>query len=448
VIQTIRHPPAADKMRILIIASTYPRHEKDDYAVPWLRESVKRLASRGHQVTILAPSYEGLRDHYIDNVPVHRFRYSPRRWEHLTHEQGAPNRIRNPLYQVLGLPYVLMGWRAAVRLARQEAFDVVHVHWPFPHGPLGYAAARVCGAALVMTSHGAEFALARRKPWIRPILRHTLHTADLLLANSSWTAREINDLSGLDAVVLPFGATVDGAKADAATHRLPQILFTGRLIQRKGVEYLLRAVPRILAQHPAEILITGDGDQRAKLEQLTDSLGLRNTVHFLGFLNREQLDAVYASCDVWVNPAIIDDKGDTEGLGVGAIEAFAHRKTVVASAVGGIPDVVKNGVNGFLVPEKDERRLAEAILELLDHPARAAEMAEAGLRFAREAFDWDHITQQLEDMYRQLIAQRASRESLVAEAEALSALAARPAPNLVLAGRDEPCDGTASRGAE
>jgi glycosyltransferase involved in cell wall biosynthesis len=409
-------------LRILVIASTYPRYD-GDYAVPWLRASVRQLIGRGHKVAVLAPSFEGLADHQIDGVPVHRFRYSPARWEHLTHEEGAPSHIRNhPLCQILGLPYLLMGWRAAVKLARQTRYDIVHVHWPFPHGPMGLAAARACGARLVMTSHGAEYAMAERKPWIRPLLRYSLRRADLLLANSSDTAEHIKMLSGCSATVLPFGTTVQkrftaddsptsspdvGSDSTARLRNgVPRILFTGRLIQRKGVEYLLRAIPRVLACHPAEFIITGDGDQRPRLESLAKSLHLDGAVRFLGFVTNEQLGAEYSSCDVWVNPAIVDDNGDTEGLGVGAIEAYTYRKPVVASAVGGIPDAVRHGVTGLLVREKDEKELADAILTLLDDPKRAAEMAEAGFRFAQETFDWDHLTQRLEWMYYQLLSRK------------------------------------------
>ncbi|MCE9548034.1 MAG: glycosyltransferase family 4 protein [Planctomycetia bacterium] len=412
-----RNLAAPRPLRIVVITSTYPRHE-GDYAVPWLRESIRHLVDRGHHVSVLAPAFEGLGNHIIDGVAVHRFRYSLKCLEHLTHEEGAPSRIRNqPLYQILGLPYVLMGWRAGVRLARRERFDIVHVHWPFPHGPIGLATARACGARLVMTSHGAEYAMARRKAWTRPLLRHSLRHADLLIANSSDTAKQIELISGCKSEVLPFGSTVRAASTETVPHAVPmddghvsRILFTGRLIQRKGVEYLLRAVPHVLAQRPAEFIITGDGDQRPQLESLARTLKLNGAVRFLGFVTNEQLDAQYAKCDVWVNPSIIDDNGDTEGLGVGAIEAFAHRKPVVASAVGGIPDVVHHGITGLLVQEKNEHELAAAIIRMLNDPQRAAEMADAGYRYAQEAFDWTMLTEKLEGMYYQLLAKKPAQQ--------------------------------------
>ncbi|MFO0957693.1 MAG: glycosyltransferase family 4 protein [Isosphaeraceae bacterium] len=391
-----------------MIGSTYPRHEAD-YAVPWLRETVRRLTERDHEVTVLAPAYAGLGRHRIDGVPVERFRYAPRGLEHLTHEQGAPNRIRKPIYQALGAPYVALGAVASARLALRKRFDVIHAHWPFPHGPIAAAARAACGAPIVANCHGAEFAMAARKTWVQPLLRRALVGADRLLANSRHTAERVHRMSGREAEVIPYGTTVRARPTPAPRNPVPRILFTGRLIQRKGVEYLIRAMPHILASGPASLQITGDGDCRAGLECLTRELGLADSVQFLGFVDNKKLDALYAGCDVYVNPSIIDDNGDTEGLGVGPIEAFCHGRPVVASAVGGIVDVVIHERTGLLVPEKDPERLAGAIRRLIERPLEAKALAQAGLEYARRHFDWDRIVESLVDVYHGAIAERGSR---------------------------------------
>ena len=400
-------PAPAPKLRVCVIGSTYPRHE-GDYAVPWLRESIKHLVNRGHDVTVLAPSYRGMRSHAIDGVPVRRFRYAPKRWEMLTHEHGATNKLGNPLLQFLGLPYVALGSLAAARLARGGRFDVIHSHWPFPHGAIAAVARSFGGAPIVANCHGAEFALARRKAWVRPLLRAALESSDRIICNSSCTAAEIKALSGLDSDVIPYGTTVavKSSRRSGPRDAPKRILFTGRLIQRKGVEYLIRAMPLILQRQAVELKITGDGDQRARLEALTAELGLGHVVEFLGFVDNTTLDRYYLGCDVYVNPSIIDDRGDTEGLGVGPIEAFAHGKPVVASAVGGIPDVVKDRVTGLLVPEKSPEHLAAAIIELLEDPEYAQELARNGLEYSRERFDWGRITDAIEAVYREAIASR------------------------------------------
>ncbi len=397
----IDRQPDLEQLRICVIASTYPRHEAD-YAVPWLRESVAHLADRGHHITVLAPSYEGLDSHIVDGVHVKQLSIlaktlgaaDPRTRRTKSHSQSALSITSRTLRPTR------LSCRA--QLANREQFDIVHVHWPFPHEPIGMAAAKQCNAPLIMTSHGAEFALARRKPWVSVCLRRSLMKADELIANSSDTAGHVQQLCGRAPEVIPFGSTVTPQTAGDRPRRIggpPRVLFTGRLIQRKGVEYLLHAAKQVVAQIGAKFIITGDGDQRSYLETLSRELGLQEHVEFLGFVSNEVLNEQYAQCDVWVNPSVVDDRGDTEGLGVGAIEAYAHGKPVIASDVGGIPDVVIDHQTGLLVPQKHPHALAKAISELLNDPVRSQRFAAAGLRHVQKRFNWSTITDQLESVY-------------------------------------------------
>ena len=386
--------------RVLVITSTYPRHEQD-YAVPWMREIHRQMTDRGYQVTVLAPSYKGLTSHKLDGIEVKRYRYAPAAIERLTHEEGATYKIRKAYMQLLAIPYILLGCIAAAWLAATQQFDVIHVHWPFPHGLMGQVARFFSAAPLVVMSHGAEFSLARRKPWVQPFLRQSLRAADVLIANSSDTARMVTRCCDRNCSVLPYGTTVRAAGAEQPQNVIPRVLFTGRLIERKGLEYLLHAVPRILERQPAEFIITGNGDQREKLEQLHRELKLGDSVKFLGFVTQEQLADEYAKCDIWVNPAIVDSWGDAEGLGVGAIEAYTYFKPVVAGDVGGIPDAVVDGVTGYLVPERDSSALANAIGDLLAHPEKRERFGRAGFEFAQRTFSWPRIVNDLESLYAQ-----------------------------------------------
>jgi glycosyltransferase involved in cell wall biosynthesis len=400
---------------ILVITSTYPRHETD-YAVPWMREIHRQLADQGHRITVLAPSYMGLRSHTLDGIEVKRFRYAPAIIERLTHEEGATYKIRKAYMQLLAIPYILLGCLAAAIAAFRGNYDVIHVHWPFPHGLMGQVARWISGKPLVIMSHGAEFSLARRKKWVIPLLRQSLRAADLRIANSSDTARMVTECSGMPCNVLPYGTTVNAADVVKGRDSLaqPRVLFTGRLIERKGLEYLLQAVPEILSRVPAKFIITGDGDQRVKLESLCKQLGLQNAVEFLGFVSKERLANEYAKCDVWVNPGIVDSWGDAEGLGIGSIEAYSYFKPVVASRVGGIPDTIRDGETGYLVPEKDPTALADAISDLLTHPSKCERFGHAGFQFAKETFSWSRIVRDLESLYETVTERRGETAGLTA----------------------------------
>ena len=170
----------------------------------------------------------------------------------------------------------------------------------------------------------------------------------------------------------------------------------------------------------------GDGPLRPQLEQLAHDLNLDGRIQFRGFVGKQQLNDEYARCDIWVNPAIVDSKGDTEGLGVGAIEAYAHGKPVVASDVGGIPDAVIHGKTGLLVPQRHVPALSVAMLYLMEDRRRAEDMGAAGREFAQNRFGWDPIIDQLEDAYYGLLGRRCARRTTataIAPAENPSAFA-------------------------
>jgi glycosyltransferase involved in cell wall biosynthesis len=395
------------RLRVVVLGSTYPRTQ-EDYEVPWLRESVKRMAQRGHHVTVLAPSYAGLKDHLIDGIAVKRFRYAPARWEKLTHGEGATNKLRkNPILKLLTLTYVLSGICAAWKLCRQNRIDILHVHWPFPHGLMALLPSSLNGVKIVSTCHGAEIALAKQGKLATGLLAMCLHRSDAVCANSSHTANMVREVSGINAEVVPYGATVRIEEAVPAIkdgQEIPLLLFSGRLIQRKGVNFLLQAMPQILARRKVRLIITGDGHCKAEWQALSQELGLRPYVEFAGFVTNERLSELFHSCTMYVHPAIHDDRGDTEGLGVVLIEALRNRKPVVASRVGGIVDVIQDGKTGILVPEKDPAALATAVLNLLDNPELAQRLGEQGYLYATKFFDWERITGQLEAIYQRICA--------------------------------------------
>lgn len=394
---------ASRYLQIVLVGSTYPRSQ-EDYEVPWLRESVNRIAGRGHQVTVIAPSYAGLKNHQIDGIEVKRFRYAPAQWEKLTHGEGAPNKLKkNPLLKLLTLTYLFAGIWTVWRVCREKKVDILHVHWPFPHGLMSILPACLSGVKVISSCHSAEIALAAQSKVSTRILAACLRRSDGVTANSSHTAGLIKKTSGVDAEIIPYGATVRIESIPSPPpEQVPLLLFSGRLIERKGVPFLLEAMPLILARQKVRLVITGDGHCRDQWEDLSRHFQIEDHVEFAGFVSNERLSELFRSCTVYVHPAIYDDRGDTEGLGVVLIEALRNRKPVVASRVGGIPDVIKHESTGLLVPEKDPKALASAVVRLLENPELARRLGEAGCAYASRYFDWESITDRLEALYRRV----------------------------------------------
>ncbi|HUF12206.1 MAG TPA: glycosyltransferase [Longimicrobiales bacterium] len=396
-------------MRILYIVSAYSR-SGDDVITPWLSETIRRLRGRGVDVEVLAPSYRGLADQVIDGVPVHRFRYAPSFWEDLTHDQTAPDRVREkPLYLGLVPGYVAAGSLAAARLARSGRFDAVHVHWPIPHGILGLAAKRAGRIPLVSTFHGVELTWVNRDMRVlRPLLRRMIALSDAVTANSSYTARLVQSFYDRPVARIPFGATIgdpvqpERSVASPDPARAFRLLFVGRLVERKGVGYLLDALSRARTKRPVTLDVVGGGPLEAELDERALQAGLGDRVRFHGFVPKERLASFYAAADAFVLPAVSDAKGDVEGLGVVLIEASGFGLPLIASDAGGIPDVVRDQETGLLVPPGDADALARAIARLADSPELAARLGRAGAAFVAERFSWNRIIDDLQRLYARL----------------------------------------------
>jgi glycosyltransferase involved in cell wall biosynthesis len=200
--------------------------------------------------------------------------------------------------------------------------------------------------------------------------------------------RRAQALSGRDPVVIPHGLKHRAAHGiDRATARLqlglpadrPIVLFVGRLIPLKGIIYLIRAFSAVREGFPdAMLVIVGEGEQRPDLEALAAGLGLGTSVIFAGGQPHEDVIRLMRGADLFVLPSLI------ESFGIVLLEAMSCGLPIVASNVMGIPSIVTDAVNGFLVPPGDETALGTRIAELLADPQRRAVMAAANVLRAEE----------------------------------------------------------------
>lgn len=430
--------------RVLVIGSVYPRFH-EDAEVPWLRTSIAHLKKAGLDIQVLAPAYKGLKSHEINGIRVNRFRYAPASWEMLTHEEGAPSKMANkPWLQLLAIPYIISGFFNCIKICRKFKPDIIHAHWPFPHAYIALGAAKLFKIPLVLNFHGAELLLIRKKKWVKPLLKFAISQAQAVFANSSFTAGKIKALRNVEVEWSPYGTTLEVkeggslplAPAANAASTTPssgevspqrpsphpvqgkfKILFVGRHIERKGICYLIEAA-KYLPRESFEIRIVGVGDLTEQLKEQAANVIARNAsdeaiqggsaalpaeIIFTGKLSPEALASEYKTANVFTLPAIVDSKGDTEGLGVVLIEAMELGLPIVASNVGGIPDVVIDGVSGILVPEKDPEALANAYKRLAADPELVKHLLVGSQKRIAECFTWDGIIQRQIAVYDRLL---------------------------------------------
>jgi glycosyltransferase involved in cell wall biosynthesis len=367
-----------------------------------------RMRARGVELEVLTSSYKGMRDHVTRGIPVHRFRYFPARWENLTHEETAPDRMRRSLlYRIMPVFYVAAGMVAAWRLARKRRYDIVHVHWPMPHALFGWSAQRAAGSRVVATFYSVEVRwISRGIPALKTFLRWTITFPDRAVAISSTTAAEMRTVANVPVDVIPYTIALPAAAPAEAPSGETRLLFVGRLVERKGVDVLLRALASLTDVASLRLVVVGDGPEMEKLKELARELGVAGRVEFVGRASDERLRQEYAVASMFVLPAIVDARGDTEGLGVVLLEAMNSRVPVIASHAGGIVDIVEHEKTGLLVPPGDAASLAVAIRSLASDGQKARALGEAGYRRLVERFSWDSIVDRWLAIYDQVLERR------------------------------------------
>lgn len=294
-------------------------------------------------------------------------------------------------------PLTIGRMAAALRATRP---DVVQTHgeagvfWGIPAARLARVPA-LC--ALLYQSHRQP----ADKSWA---MRRLLPRADVVIAGSEDVRRYVTDelgvapsrtkaiLCGIDTSA--FGELAESRKQPRRAHK--RILLTvARLVEQKGHSVLLGAVGRLRLTHPeVELWVVGEGPLRSSLEQLARDLQIADQVRFLGTVH--PTTGLLRQADVFVFPSL------TEPQGLAVLEALAAGVPVVASRTGGIVEMVRDGVDGRLVPPGDAGALASALAELLDHPDAAAECAASG-RERAQRFDIRNVARHYENLYDELI---------------------------------------------
>ncbi len=306
--------------------------------------------------------------------------------------------------------YLAWSVRAARRLLSDAPVDVVQAD-----GGAGFGYALLAGAhspPLLLHPHGMEEfeAPKAKRAFYLPLrsgIRFAAHRAARVLAPDASMKEDVLRNLGVaerrvEVVPNAIDLTEIDRKIPKAAHGIPEgvrVLFSvGRLESNKGFSFLVRALSRI----PKDFLwvLVGEGAERKKLEREIEREGLRPHARLMGRVNDEDLHALYERSDLFIHPTLY------EGSSLVTLEAMAHRKPVVASRVGGIPDKIADGENGLLVPPGDAEALAQAIREALSARDRLRSWGEKGRAIVEARFTWSGRAKELLELYRVILRDR------------------------------------------
>jgi len=225
-------------------------------------------------------------------------------------------------------------------------------------------------------------------------------------------------------IVHRYGVHVDRffpSNAKPNAHSQVHLLSVGRLVEKKGFEYAIRGVAKTLRSHPnIRYEIAGDGPERPKLEQLIAELGVATSVKLLGWQEREEIIRLLGQADIFLAPSVTGQTGDQEGIPLVLHEAMAFALPVVSTWHTGIPELVRDGESGFLVPEKDAEGIADRLTHLMKYREIWQEMGQRGRKHIEVHNNVDKQNDRLIEIYRSLLKQGSTFISSLASLLSLS----------------------------
>jgi glycosyltransferase involved in cell wall biosynthesis len=388
---------------VVMVTSSYPRYPGDGVG-SFMEPIAKGVAALGHEVHLVAPWHPAItRGREEDGVFFHFFHYAPiAALNVFGYASGlrADTDLRAAAWAVAPLA-LAAGWFKAWRVATKRRATMMHGHWVIPSGVMAAAAAR--RLPVVISVHGSDVYVAERHAVAGMMARRAFRRAGAVTACSDDLHQRALAL-GADAsrtTTVPYGVDTRRFAPDPAARTAvraslnvgasPLVFTGGRLVSKKGFEYLIDAVRILEPSHPGLVLaIAGDGDLADPLRARAAGLPVR----FLGNQSQDDIARYAAAADVIAVPSIRDDAGNVDGLPNFALEALASATPVVATVAGGLPQAITDGENGFLVPERDAAALAAAIGRVIASPEAAREM---GAR-ARARVEHDHSWRRTAEM--------------------------------------------------
>jgi phosphatidyl-myo-inositol dimannoside synthase len=371
-----------------------------------MAEIVHGLVARGHAVDVVLPHHPDFRYPVTDAIGFFPYRYSPSRrsaqWGFGNTLTGA-SRVTAKAAAVL--PAVVASLHHRVRnLLQAHHYDVVDAHWLVPNGWVAANVVRRHPVPLVITVHGTGVALAERSRVLARLARSALDTANGVTAVSDDLRVRLERLGadsaklrtvrlGVDPVVFAPERADPGVRAVLGADRTVLVVGVGRLLEVKGFRFAIEAVARVSGVH---LTIVGDGPLRSELERLAAQV--HAPVTFMGDLERARLPRVLAAADIVVVPSIVTSTA-VDGVPNTLLESLATGRPVVASAVGGIPEVVTDGANGLLVPERDVDSLVCALAQLRDQPELRRRLGHTAREQVLRELSWAAAAEQFELAY-------------------------------------------------
>lgn len=367
----------------------------------WLRALAAEMVKDGNEVAIVAPEHRtlpGVKHYLVDPPQMGVFVGNPELPDIKKYEDMSGIEL-GKIYT----SYI----NTTLNAVKDFQPEIVHAFHTAFLPPVARIAKIMYGIRYLITTHGSDLHYLARDKRLIGLIRDACNVSAVITANSTFTRKWFLDMFGTEydrrLRTIPGGVYIDEYTRDEEACRLIDekydlkgkkvVLFTGRLTPQKGVDYLIKAARQI----KGEVLILGDGPERANLQKLIDDLKVTNC-RILGYMSPKvhlSYKAFYARADVYVAPSTWK-----EPLGLVILEAMAAKTPVIATRAGGIMSLVKDGYNGYLVHVRNSAEIVTRVNELLENEPLRRKMAERSYELVVKKYTWGRIADQFTAIYK------------------------------------------------
>ncbi|WYL96440.1 MAG: colanic acid biosynthesis glycosyltransferase WcaL [Gloeotrichia echinulata IR180] len=308
-----------------------------------------------------------------------------------------------------------------VPLLKDGEYDIIHCQFgTLSPIVLAYREAGIITGKLITTFRGIDISKYVHENGIN-VYEQLFEKGEFFLANCKFFGDRAIDLGCDPNKIVVHGSGLDCQKFTFKPRYFPidgkiQIATTGRLVEKKGIEYAIRAVAKIVEIYPnIEYQIIGDGELKEQLEQLITELNIGHIVKLLGWKQQKEIVEILDKCHIFVAPSVTGKDGNQDAPVNTLKEAMAMGLPVISTRHGGIPELVEDGVSGFLVPERDTEAIATKLSYLITHPELWEKMGKAGRARVEDKYDMNKLNDELVVIYQQLLQPELPQPALIQE---------------------------------
>lgn len=354
----------------------FPKY-KGDYYGSFVYDDAKELVKRGLEVHVVTQHNPGIEyEEIMEGIHIHRFRwFEPKEFRALIHFHGIKDNFRL-------VSYVISNFIQLSKIVRKNNIDIIHAHHAIPSGLIGVIVAKIFNKKMFITTHGMDITTHgidegplknvsnfEDHSIFKRLLSYSLNNSDKIIAVSIDLANRIRSFNVKEENITILRNAVDTNRFKPVDNEKIRkkygfkkediiVLFVGHLEKFKGIFELLYSFNESKAKNKnLKLLIIGDGSRKNEAEKLVDDLGINKSVFFVGKVPPVEMHNYYHLSDIFILPSYTDAGGPP----VVFIEAMASGLPVIGTDVGGIPEGIADGKNGYIIPPKDSKILSKKI---------------------------------------------------------------------------------------